>query len=60
MSAVAAEPGRLSRPGATSAKPWGRRPYIVQGVAYVSLDALAAELSRRRDQHALDADFDAP
>jgi hypothetical protein len=48
----------VARPGATPEKPWGRRPYIVQGVAYTSLDALAAELSRRRDRHALDAVFD--
>ena len=48
----------LPRGGATLEKPWGRRPYVVAGQTFASRRALAAEISRRRDQHAIGVEFD--
>jgi hypothetical protein len=50
----------LDRPGATPDKPWGRPPYSVQGQTFTSQSRLAAEISRRREQHDINVEFEDP
>lgn len=53
-------PLRLVRPGATADAPWGRRPYVVHGIAYPSLDALSAAIAHHRRLAGLDVAFTDP
>lgn len=38
----------MTRRGATPTQPWGRRPYVVAGQTFASLDALSAAIATRR------------
>lgn len=49
-----------SRPGATPEKPWGRRPYFVQGQSFSNLGTLAEAVGLRRIEYGQDVEFEDP